>query len=241
MDRKGFLSDALIGFSIILLVVPFILMLFSIPNTNRILTAILDGYIWYSLMVITFMFLGAAADFEVRANNTDTASLALMTAFIAAARVPFAAIPGVQPCTMLIFTYGWVFGPKRGMLIGAMVALVSNIFLGQGLWTLWQMGGWALVGLVGGMLAPIGINWRKTHGILVLSMLMFALGLLFGLVVDISSAIFLDSYILALIASLPFDLMHAVGNVLFFLTMGPYVKEELERARDTRSVVWNKY
>ena len=45
-----------------------------------------------------------------------------------------------------------VLGGQNGFVIGAITALVSNIFLGQGPWTPWQMYAWGMVSLsVGAM------------------------------------------------------------------------------------------
>jgi hypothetical protein len=62
-------------------------------------------------------------------------------------RIPFAALPGVQPTSFLVMVSGLVFGPQAGFMIGAMAALASNFFLGQGPWTPWQMLGWGLMGM----------------------------------------------------------------------------------------------
>ena len=40
---------------------------------------------------------------------------------------------------------------------GAIAALVSNFFFGQGPWTPWQMYGWGLIGYLGGVLAQLGV------------------------------------------------------------------------------------
>ena len=47
---------------------------------------------------------------------------------------------------------GLVFGPFNGFIIGATTAFVSNIFLGQGPWTLYQMMAWGIIGVLSGFL-----------------------------------------------------------------------------------------
>ena len=58
-------------------------------------------------------------------------------------RVLFVAVPGVQPVTVIVVAAGASLGARAGMAVGATAALVSNLFLGQGPWTPWQMLGWA--------------------------------------------------------------------------------------------------
>ena len=52
----------------------------------------------------------------------------------------------------VIMVSALVLESQNGFVIGAITALVSNIFLGQGPWTPWQMYAWGMVGLsVGAM------------------------------------------------------------------------------------------
>ncbi|MCK9906381.1 ECF transporter S component, partial [Frankia sp. Cpl3] len=77
---------------------------------------------------------------------------ATLGALAALARVPFASIPNVQPTTFLVMLSGYVFGMRVGFLVGGIAALFSNVFLGQGPWTLWQMLAWGLSGASAGLL-----------------------------------------------------------------------------------------
>src|SRR5690606_16114673 len=78
--------------------------------------------------------------------------LAMLAAIAAVSRVPFAGIPSVQPTSFVIIVTGLVFGAESGFLVGAVTAIVSNIFLGQGPWTPWQMFAWGLMGMSAGLL-----------------------------------------------------------------------------------------
>ena len=63
------------------------------------------------------------------------ALIATLAAFAVAARVLFAAVPNVQGTTDVALLAGYVLGPVPGMVVGALAALASNVFLGQGPWT----------------------------------------------------------------------------------------------------------
>jgi energy-coupling factor transport system substrate-specific component len=76
----------------------------------------------------------------------------VLAALAAAGRIIFAAVPNVQPVTAIVIICGLTFGRKSGFMCGALAALVSNCFLGQGAWTPWQMYAWGLVGYVAGVL-----------------------------------------------------------------------------------------
>lgn len=45
----------------------------------------------------------------------------------------------------VIMVSALVLGGQNGFVIGAITVLVSNIFLGQGPWTPWQMYAWGMV------------------------------------------------------------------------------------------------
>ena len=103
----------------------------------------LIGIILIMFIIIIIMFI----QFESRKITSKEISLvAVLSAVSAVSRIPFAAIPSVQPCTFIIMCTGYVFGPTAGFMVGATTALVSNIFLGQGPWTFFQMFAWGVIG-----------------------------------------------------------------------------------------------
>ena len=69
-------------------------------------------------------------------------------------RVAFAALPNVKPTTDIVLISGYVLGGAPGFMVGAIAALASNLFFGQGPWTPWQMVAWGGVGLFGAGLGP---------------------------------------------------------------------------------------
>ena len=78
--------------------------------------------------------------------------VAVLAAIAAVSRVPFSLLPSVQPTSFVIIVSAIVFGSETGFMIGATAAIVSNIFLGQGPWTPWQMFSWGMIGFIAGLL-----------------------------------------------------------------------------------------
>ena len=74
---------------------------------------------------------------------------AALAALAALGRDAFAAVPDVKPITAIVLVAGMAFGAAPGFATGALAALASNMLLGEGPWTPWQMLGWGLVGLLG--------------------------------------------------------------------------------------------
>ncbi len=70
-------------------------------------------------------------------------------------RVIFGFIPNVQPVTVIVIIMGLCYNAESGLLTGILCALVSNMMMGQGPWTLWQMLAWGLIGLLAGLFGKI--------------------------------------------------------------------------------------
>ena len=77
------------------------------------------------------------------------ALVATLAALAALGRIAFAPLPNVKPTTDIVLFAGFALGGAPGFAVGAVGALASNLFFGQGPWTPWQMAGWGLVGLAG--------------------------------------------------------------------------------------------
>ncbi len=163
---------------------------------------------------------------KTRFTTVQLALVALMAGFIGLSRVPMAAIPGVQIATSLIICSALAFGARAGMFIGLLTPVVSNMLLGQGPWTLWQMLGWGLCGLVSG--SPL--LKRISHQPWALGFYGFAWGFLFGwinntwiwltTIQDLTITTFLATCIVSSGLS---DLTHALSNLLFLGLFSPAI------------------
>src|SRR4051794_41345589 len=81
------------------------------------------------------------------------ALVATLAALAALGRIAFAPIPNVKPTTDIVLLTGYALGGAPGFAVGAVAALASNVFFGQGPWTPWQMCAWGGVGVGGALLA----------------------------------------------------------------------------------------
>ena len=158
--------------------------------------------------------------FEKRSLQAEEVILiAVLSALGAVARIPFSALPSIQPTSFIIILTGVIFGGETGFLVGALSALASNLVLGQGPWTLWQMFAWSMMGLSSGLFH----RRRYTKGSFSLCLFGFIWGFLFGWIMNIWSVVsFFDQLTLPLLltsmaTSLYFDLAHALSNVIFLL------------------------
>jgi energy-coupling factor transport system substrate-specific component len=162
------------------------------------------------------------------------ALVATLAALAALGRVAFAPLPNVKPTTDIVLLAGFALGGAPGFVVGAIGALASNVFFGQGPWTPWQMGAWGLVGVAG---AALGTMTGRRLGRVPLALACGAAGLAYGAILDFSTWITfsgehtLGQYLAISGAALGFNVAHAVGNVLFCLAFGPAVVRALLRFR----------
>jgi energy-coupling factor transport system substrate-specific component len=186
------------------------------------------------------LVVAGVAWFESGTDSTrELAVIATLAAAAAAGRVLFAAVPGVQPVTVIAIVAGASLGARAGVATGALAAFVSNLFLGQGIWTPQQMLGWGACGAVGALLAPVLRNrWA-------LAAVAAVLGFAFSVSMDVWLWYGFSPHTFAALAAVTgrglwFDVSHAVGNVMIALAAGPELRRMLDRygARLKTVVVW---
>lgn len=126
-----------------------------------------------------------------------------------------------------------VFGPEAGFLTGAISALASNLFFGQGPWTPWQMFAWGLIGFLAGLLSKRGLLKKKWQ----LIVFGAACGFIYGWILNIwSGAGFVyglswQSYISLCITSLLPDAVHGTATVIFLLLLSDSWGAKLRRVK----------
>src|ERR671925_1868561 len=109
-----------------------------------------------SFVLLAVALMGGFAWYErERPPARVLALVAAMAALAVVGRLAFAAIPNVKPTTDIVLFAGYALGAAPGFAVGAVTAVVSNIFLPQGPWTAWQMAGWGAVGVAGAVLARV--------------------------------------------------------------------------------------
>jgi energy-coupling factor transport system substrate-specific component len=188
-----------------------------------------------SFLILAAVLAGGFAWYErTRPSAQVVALVAALAALAIAGRIAFAAFPNVKPTTDIVVFAGYALGPAPGFAVGALTALVSNLWFGQGPWTPWQMAGWGMCGLLG---AAMGLlRWEPNRftlaavcgfaGIAYGALLNFSLMATYGGELSLQRFLALES------RAVPFDLAHAIGNVVFALVAGPAMVRMLVRFRE---------
>lgn len=211
------------------------LLLISVPVSVLLgFTVFSDkSYAYLSLVIVVFALAALILSFEKKENSArQLIVIAIMCVLSIVGRLVFAAIPAFKPVTAIIILLSMYFGGEAGFICGAMTALISNFYFGQGPWTPYQMLAWGLVGLFAGLLAPL---LKKS---LIITCVYGALaGVIFSLIMDIQTAMWYTNvfdfavYATKIASSLPFTIIYAVSNVIFLLLLSKPIGKKIERLK----------
>lgn len=194
-----------------------------------------DNIAIISIVFLIIFFIAVFALYEKKAISTkQIALIATLSAISGIMRIPFAGLPNIQPSTFFILVSGYVFGPGTGFMVGLLSPLVTNMFIGQGPWTVWQMLAWGLCGLSSSLAHYIPKRFFKIG----FSVYAFLWGFLFDYIMNLWHWLFfikpltLASFVLTYASSFYFDIMHAIGNFAFSWFLVKDIVKILSRFKD---------
>lgn len=209
------------------IVIPFVL----IPAVAILGVTVFDEkrHIFVSLLVAVLSILLFIAGFEKKQTGARRLVIvAVMTALGIIGRF----IPFFKPIAAITTISGIYLGGEAGFLVGALSALLSNFYFGQGPWTAFQMLAWGIIGLLAGALAGPLKKSRVllvTYGVLA--------GIAYSLIMDAwsvlwySSSITAELYLGAILTALPHTLLYSISNFAFLWFMAKPFGEKLERIK----------
>jgi energy-coupling factor transport system substrate-specific component len=168
------------------------------------------------------------------------ALVATLAALAALGRIAFAPLPNIKPTTDIVLLSGFALGGAPGFIVGAVAALASNLFFGQGPYTPWQMVGWGAVGVFG---AGLAAAFGRELGRWALAAACGAAGLAYGVWMEFHTWVLYSGHtpgelVGFVVGGAPFTIAHAVGNVAFCLLFGPILVRALLRFRARFEIVW---
>lgn len=192
-------------------------------------------YMVVSLLVLVEGMLPFFLLFEGRRPRArELVLLGVLCALGVAGRIAFAPLPQVKPIAAVVILSGVALGREAGFLIGAVTALVSNFYFGQGPWTPYQMFALGLLGFLAGLL----FYRRRQPPRAVLCLYGFlSVLLVYGGIMNpaavlmAQSAPTLSMFIAAYAAGLPMDLVHALSTVAFLFFAARPMLSRLDRVK----------
>jgi hypothetical protein len=177
---------------------------------------------------------------RARPSARMVAVVATLAALAALGRDAFVALPDVKPITAMTLVVGYALGPLPGFTVGAIGMFASNLVLGQGPYTPWQMAAWGLVGLAGALLGRASGRRLGRVG-LACACAATALGAkeIMNLYTwTLGAAHTLPALLATAGAALPFDITDTVASFLFGLAFAPELARLLGRMRARMDVEW---
>jgi energy-coupling factor transport system substrate-specific component len=188
-----------------------------------------------SFLILGLVLLAGFAWYErSRPPSQVVALVAALAALAIVGRIAFAAFPNVKPTTDIVVFAGYALGGAPGFAVGALAALGSNLWFGQGPWTPWQMAAWGLCGVLGAALA-VGV---RNAGRLTLAATCGFAGIFYGALMNFSlmatygGDLSWEHFWLLEGRAVPFEVAHVAGNVALALAAGPAMVRMLTRFRE---------
>ncbi|WP_067725399.1 ECF transporter S component [Oceanobacillus damuensis] len=168
-------------------------------------------------------------------NTYKITIIALLAAMAVAGRYVFQFIPNVQPVTALIIICGLILGPLSAILLAVVTTFLSNMLMGTGIWTIWQIVSWSMIGILSGLLG------KTFHRLSLLFIVPFAVfsGYLYGVIISLTSYQITGKFWPYYLAGLPFDTSHAIGNAVFIILLYPIMNHLFSKYAKHRFTIKN--
>lgn len=148
-------------------------------------------------------------------------------------RIIFAFMPQVQPVTAIVIIAGACLGPADGFMTGALCAAVSNVALGHGPWTPFQMLAWGAIGAIAGLIAKTKVG----SSLFVMTVYSVFAVVIFSVITDLYTVSSLFETMTASLAvtvfltGLVFNTPHMIFNAVFMVILYLPFRHMLKRVR----------
>lgn len=236
MTKEGRVSRRTwFALGVMLLVVPLLLYLSVRVFHGR-------KYLVCSLIVIVAAMLPFFMMFEGRKPKArEIMVIAVLAAIGVAGRAAFFMVPSFKPVAAIVILSGISFGGEAGFLVGCLIMMLSNMFMGQGPWTPWQMFAFGMIGFLAGILFQKGILKARKLDLCIYGFL--SVFLIYGGIMNPASALMSygqvtwASLLTFYISGAPVDLVHAISTVIFLWFLSRPMLEKLERIKKKYGLV----
>ena len=228
MTKEGRVSRRTwFALGVMLLVVPLLLYLSVRVFHGR-------KYLVCSLIVIVAAMLPFFMMFEGRKPKArEIMVIAVLAAIGVAGRAAFFMVPSFKPVAAIVILSGISFGGEAGFLVGCLIMMLSNMFMGQGPWTPWQM---LALGAVG-FFAGASSRYIGKNKLCVCLYGAAAVFVIYGGIMNAASVLMsqntlnLGMFLASETAGAPFDAVHAVSTAVFLWLIARPFCEKLSRIK----------
>jgi len=183
------------------------------------------------LLALAFWML-ASPDMKKVSNVLTFVTLVTSVSLL---RVVMTSLPNIQPVTVAALIIGAQLGARRGVAFAVLVTMISNFIIGDGIWTLYQAIGWSVVAIIGSSSKTITdgqLQLNKTLGYAVIC------AFLFDIIVSLSvlGTVSASGFMVYLINGIPYDILHAVGNLTIAAWFGRWFSEAITKFQSMEEI-----
>lgn len=178
-----------------------------------------------SVAIVSLLF----TDSKLKSKNPGII-FTIIVILAVSGRILLDPIPNIQPVTFLAIMVGIYFGISYSIVFATIVTLSSNVMLEHGIWSNYQIIAWASIGILAALLRGQFIQNNKLN---ITNVAIFAAfsGFMFDWIVSLSILHNVDTsfFLIYLLNGVPFDLLHAGGNVVFVAWLANPLSELMDR------------
>lgn len=180
-----------------------------------------------SIMVI--MFFGTIHMSKIK----EISLIGVLASVNIASRVALQSLPNIKPMTAILMISVMIFGLAFAIKLTIVTVLVSNLFLGLGIWTFFQIFAWIVIVLLTDFIVEIFRKRNKEPSLLMMASFAFVMGYVFGIVVSLEKLVIggFSMYFVYYMSGLVFDTLHACGNFMFYFICAPFLLKIFENDR----------
>lgn len=229
LDNRKLSKRTAVAALMILLLIPLTIYFGSYFLGNR-------KYYFIALLILLETMLPFFLIFESRKPQArELIIIAVLCALGVAGRAALFMLPQFKPVMAIVIISAVAFGGETGFLVGAVTMLASNVLMGQGPWSPWQMFAMGIIGFLAGVLFRKGLLSRTRLSLSVFGGLCAVI--IYGGIMNPASAILwqntLDWKIVLTyyITGFPMDLIHGAATAFFLWFLSQPMLEKLDRIK----------
>ena len=141
----------------------------------------------------------------------------MLSALCIVSRITLQFMPNIKPVTSVIVLISCWYGCRFGVMLAIVSTFISNMLLGMGPWTFFQILAWAVIALLSALIGKCSIS----KSLIFMSCFSFFCGYLFGFFVSFEKLLYggVEVFLAYYVSGLYFDTLHAMGNFAFMLVI----------------------
>lgn len=199
-------------------------------------------YYYTGLIIIALSIIPFVLMFEGRkpqARELVTVSALCVLGVIG--RAAFYMVPQFKPTVAIIIISAMALGSQRGFMIGVITIFLSNILLGQGPWTPWQMFACGLIGFIAGFMYKKEALPKTVVPVCIFGFI--ATVLIYGGIMNPAALLMsgaelnLPSLAAYYLSGLPYDMIHGLSTVVFLALLAKPMLTKLDRVKQKYGLI----